>query len=65
MNRTTTEDQCQDCWQDRNPDQYAPIMTREGECARCGNLALVTRTLAPGARWLNRQAADLTGQVRS
>lgn len=40
----TTEDLCQDCWQEAHPYDYAPTMNREGTCARCGNLALVHRT---------------------
>jgi hypothetical protein len=37
------KDLCQDCWQERHPDDYAPEMRRYGECATCGYLALVTR----------------------
>ena len=41
----TTQDVCQDCWQDDHPTEYAPVMTRDGECAKCGNYALVIRDL--------------------
>jgi len=40
----TTRDLCQDCWQDENPTEYAPIATRYGPCAECGAEALVVRS---------------------
>jgi hypothetical protein len=39
-----TRDLCQACWQEYNPAEYAPVMNRDGECARCGDIALVIRT---------------------
>ena len=40
----TTRDLCQDCWQDANPTEYAPVATRFGPCAECGAEALVVRS---------------------
>ena len=40
----TTRDLCQDCWQDANPTEYAPLATRYGPCAECGAEALVVRS---------------------
>jgi len=39
-----TRDLCQDCWQDANPTEYAPVATRFGPCAECGAEALVVRS---------------------
>jgi uncharacterized paraquat-inducible protein A len=39
-----TRDLCEDCHLDVNPDQYAPMATREGTCARCGQDAYVARS---------------------
>jgi len=40
----TTRDLCQDCWQDANPTEYAPLATRYGPCAECGAEALIVRS---------------------
>jgi hypothetical protein len=40
----STRDLCQDCWQERNPSQYCPDLTRWGRCAECGADALITRS---------------------
>lgn len=43
-----TWDLCQDCWQDRHPDDYPPdTFTRYGECEWCGNHALRIRCDKP------------------
>jgi hypothetical protein len=42
--RRSTRDLCQDCWQDANPTEYAPVATRYGPCAECGAEALIVRS---------------------
>lgn len=39
-----TRDLCQICWQDANPTEYFPVSIRTGECAECGNWAMVVRS---------------------
>lgn len=43
-----TWDLCQDCWQDRHPDDYPPFtFKRYGECQWCCNTALLIRCRKP------------------
>jgi hypothetical protein len=57
-----TRDLCQDCWQDANPTEYAPVATRYGPCAECGAEALIVRSRSltpddcPGGRCYGHHA---------
>ena len=54
----TTRDLCQDCWQDANPTEYAPLATRYGPCAECGAEALVVRSPIANIPWIEAEHAD-------
>lgn len=43
MTARLTRDLCEDCHLEVNPDQYAPMATREGTCSRCGEETYVSR----------------------
>lgn len=40
----STRDLCEGCWTDQHPTQYAPMATRLGTCARCGEETYVVRS---------------------
>jgi hypothetical protein len=56
---------CQDCWQDRNPNDYVPELTGWGTCHNCGNDSLTLS--AHPADWPDRPegASPLENPMRS
>lgn len=39
-----TEDLCQQCWMENNPDEYFPMVERQGTCNKCGAEETVCRS---------------------